>query len=613
MSDRFRFLHRRMGQDVRAWPMLALLLLVVLVAIGCVLWFMREAMHNERLAVREKLAEAYRGQLAMVQKQVEERWNRELTELDRNEPPPVLFAGAVRDGREGMGWLGGGRADSVIFFDAQQHVVYPQEGRDTDQGGEAMAIQAKLRALVQAGRKEDVVKFVLEKFSGDQFSGVQNAQGRLVAANAELLALESLGDPADPRFSEIAGRLRTRVTNYASGVMPSAQRRFLMRELQRLVPGTEFPTQAAEELAARYLDGHPAPAWPDALLAADLPNVWVAASPGHRALVLFSTEALRTKLAALPREFTLPAGVRVTALAPGQDATGEATLVTNSLAPPLPGWKLALSMDNRALFDTAADRRVADYLWTGSVVIAVMTVLATFIARGFGRQIQLARLKNDLVATVSHELKTPLTAMRALVDTLLDTEKFDEKTTREYLQLLAHENARLSRLIENFLTFSRLERGRFSFAFERLHPEAVVDGAVAAMGERRLVIETKTSGDLPVIVGDHDALVTALLNLLDNAWKYSREEKRIVLRAEASDGRVRFVVEDSGIGLTRVECRRVFDRFYQADQRLSRTAGGCGLGLNIVRSIVEAHRGSVEVTSEPGNGSTFCIEIPATA
>jgi signal transduction histidine kinase len=268
-------------------------------------------------------------------------------------------------------------------------------------------------------------------------------------------------------------------------------------------------------------------------------------------------------------------------------------------------------LDDRTLFDTAADRRVASYLWIGGVVIAVMTVLAVFIARGFGRQMQLARLKNDLVATVSHELKTPLTAMRALVDTLLDTEKFDETTTREYLQLLAQENARLSRLIENFLTFSRLERGKFAFAFESLHPEAVVAGAIAAMGERRGAIETQTAANLPVITGDQDALVTALLNLLDNAWKYSRDTKRIVLRTEATDGLVRFVVEDSGIGLTRAECRRVFDRFYQADQRLSRTAEGCGLGLSIVRSIVEAHHGSVDVTSQPGSGSIFRIEIPA--
>src|SRR5258708_3319096 len=113
-----------------------------------------------------------------------------------------------------------------------------------------------------------------------------------------------------------------------------------------------------------------------------------------------------------------------------------------------------------------------------------MSVLGLLIARGFGRQVALARLKNDLVATVSHELKTPLTAMRALVDTLLDTERFDEKTTREYLQLLATENARLSRLIENFLTFSRLERNKFSFEFMAVRPRHIVERAIAAFGER---------------------------------------------------------------------------------------------------------------------------------
>src|SRR5258708_26404791 len=108
-----------------------------------------------------------------------------------------------------------------------------------------------------------------------------------------------------------------------------------------------------------------------------------------------------------------------------------------------------------------------------------MSVLGLLIARGFGRQVQLARLKNDLVATVSHELKTPLTAMRALVDTLLDAERFDEKTTREYLKLLATENARVSRLIANFLTFSRLERNKFKFEFARVSPPRIVERALA--------------------------------------------------------------------------------------------------------------------------------------
>jgi signal transduction histidine kinase len=246
-----------------------------------------------------------------------------------------------------------------------------------------------------------------------------------------------------------------------------------------------------------------------------------------------------------------------------------------------------------------------------------MTVLGLFVARGLRRQVQLARLKNDLVATVSHELKTPLTAMRALVDTLLDAEKFDETTTREYIQLLARENARLSRLIDNFLTFSRLDRNKFVFKFEPVHPQRIVDDAVAAISERRgrtdCHFESHTQPNLPVLVGDHDALTTALINLLDNAWKYTADEKRIILRTEAHNGSVRFAVEDNGIGIPARESRRVFRRFYQVDQQLTREAGGCGLGLSIVQSIVEAHHGSVSVESEIGRGSTFMIDIPTAA
>jgi signal transduction histidine kinase len=281
----------------------------------------------------------------------------------------------------------------------------------------------------------------------------------------------------------------------------------------------------------------------------------------------------------------------------------------------LPGWRLALSLEDRAIFDTATDQRVGRYLAIGSITVAVLALLALVTARTLGQQVKLARLKNDLVATVSHELKTPLTAIRALVDTLLDAEQLDEKTTREYLQLVAQENARLSRLIENFLTFSRLERNRFIFRFAAVQPGEISRAAVAALMERTQApgcrLEVEVAEDLPPVRGDADALTTALLNLLDNACKYSGEEKRIAFRTFRQNGHVRFAVTDNGLGLAPAEQRRIFQRFYQVDQRLSRTVGGCGLGLSIVQSIVEAHDGSISVESAVGHGSTFSIEIPA--
>jgi signal transduction histidine kinase len=539
--------------------MLASLVLVVLVAVGCVLWFMREAMQNERMAVRETLAEAYRGQLTLLQKQVTEVWRGQNFAGDG--PAASQFARCVNDGLAG----------SVIFYDKARQVLYP----------------------------------------------TVNAETRSAEANTDLLALEKWTDRNDPQFKDALIRLETQVANYTTVTLPSAQRRFLMHELGQLDPNTRFPTLNAEELAARFLEANPSVVWDKTFRVTQQHDVWSMASYGHEVnvLALFTTPGLRNKLASIVREVGPPKGVNVAILAPGEDDTNASALAAAQLAPELPGWRLSLSLDDLALFDTEAERRVARYLVIGSGVIATMLVLAIVMARGFGRQVQLARLKNDLVATVSHELKTPLTAMRALVDTLLDTERLDETTTREYLRLLATENARLSRLIDNFLTFSRLERNKFKFEFAPVRPQRIVDGAMAALGERAHApgcsVESHVAAGVPDINGDADALTTALLNLLDNAWKYSGDNKHIVVHVEARNGRVGFAVEDNGIGLSPREQQRVFRRFYQSDQRLARTVGGCGLGLSIVQSIVDAHHGTVRVASEVGRGSTFTIEIPA--
>ena len=223
--------------------------------------------------------------------------------------------------------------------------------------------------------------------------------------------------------------------------------------------------------------------------------------------------------------------------------------------------------------------------------------------------------KNDLLATVSHELKTPLASMRVLVDTLVDADEHDEQRVREYLGLIAKENARLSRLIENFLTFSRMERNKVKFDREEMSAAAIVAATRESVGERfhgpdcRFEVEVPTQ--LPSVVADRDALVTVLLNLLDNAYKYSKGEKEIHLRAFAENGDVCFAVEDRGIGLSRQSAKRVFERFFQVDQSLARSGSGVGLGLSIVHFIVDAHGGTIDVESEPGAGSTFTVRLPA--
>ena len=204
--------------------------------------------------------------------------------------------------------------------------------------------------------------------------------------------------------------------------------------------------------------------------------------------------------------------------------------------------------------------------------------------------------------------------MRVLVDTLLGSGKFDEQQTREYLQLIAHENERLGRLIQNFLTFSRMERRKYTFQLSLLPARQIIDAAIESVRGRfdapGCRLDVQAEDNLPPVMADQDALSAALINLLENAYKYSEEIKHIVLRARAEHGSVIFSVTDNGIGIGPRERRRIFQPFYQVDQRLSRKGSGCGLGLSIVQFIATAHHGSVLVESQPGCGSTFAISLP---
>ncbi len=405
-----------------------------------------------------------------------------------------------------------------------------------------------------------------------------------------------------------------RLNDHGDTALPSSQRRFLMREVQALAPeAARFPTLAAEELAAEYLEHAPAHPVEPTLQPAPMPKVWVMASVDRKVVALWREERLRAELASVLSSLALP-DARVTLLAPGESIATDKRVPVLNASELLPGWRLALTFSGADPLASASERQARLYLGIGSLVVLIIALLALLVARYVNAQMRLARLKNELVSTVSHELKTPLASMRALVDTLAAGRYRDESQLREYLQLIAKENVRLSQLIENFLAFSRLERGQQPFRFDEVLPETIVDQAVGALREKLEAadcrFEAKVEAGLPPIRGDADALSTVLINLLDNACKYTDGEKRIAARAFAADGTVCFEVVDNGVGLERGETKRIFDRFYQVDQSLTRQRGGCGLGLSIVHAIVRAHRGAVEVESEPGKGSTFRVRIP---
>jgi signal transduction histidine kinase len=402
--------------------------------------------------------------------------------------------------------------------------------------------------------------------------------------------------------------------DYENPMLAASQRRFLTKEVQRLSPEKiKFPMFAAEELAAEISENNPHPAKDSALQRSALPGVWQFTTPNHRTLALIRSDKLLATVKTAEASDDSLTDVKVTLVPPELDAPD--AFVTLPAGEPMPGWRLALWLKDGRLFEATAGHQAAIYLWTAVFVMSGMGVLTVLSMRIVRRQMRIARLKNDLAATVSHELKTPLASMRVLVETLLDSPKLDESRTREYLQLIAQENERLSRLIQNFLTFSRMQRRRHSFQFSSLPARQVVEAAMASARGRfdspRCRLDVQVEDDLPPIMADADALAAALINLIENAYKYSEEVKHIVLRARAENGNVIFSVTDNGIGIGPRERRRLFEPFYQVDERLSRKGTGCGLGLSIVQFITKAHRGSVSVESQPGYGSTFCISLPA--
>jgi two-component system, OmpR family, phosphate regulon sensor histidine kinase PhoR len=636
------------------------LLLMVIVALPttAVLWLMVEATQNERLAVRQRLADAYRGQLALVCDRAIADWQSRLAQLDASVAgisPAESFAACVLNALPD-----GALADSVIVLDAAGEPAYPaltahSEVEPTepdaawmaaerlelveldyaaaaaaydriatstsDDNLTARAIQSEARSLLLAGQRVSAAELLEGQVNNLRLTSSVAPDGRFLYADLMLLLVQITKDSNPLLAEKTAGTLASRLNDYAQSQPRSAQRRFVMRELERLFPKSViFPTGPAEDLAGAYLDRLPSGKLPASLQTTGIPDVWKVASPKTRVLALFHS---KTIAAFLRRELdgqVALSDVRLAPVGPG-DAGGERDeFLSLAIGSAMPQWRIALSLAGDDPFDNASRKRGKLYIWAAFVTIVATGLLALLMAAALRRQMRISRLKNDLVATVSHELKTPLSAMRLLVDTLLNQEDQDAPSpqqAREYLQLIAQENLRLSRLIDNFLTFSRMEHGKQLWTFAKLRPEGILHRAIDAMQERLseplCQFEVRVEPALPDVRGDADALVTVLVNLLDNSCKYSSPPKQIVLRAFSRRQQVCFAVEDDGVGLSARQKDRIFEQFYQVDQQLSRTAGGCGLGLSIVHSIVTGHGGTIEVQSEPGKGSSFVVTLPAIA
>ena len=644
-----------------------LLAIAVILPTVCLLWFMTQAVKNERLAVRQKLIDVYQEKTKPFVENLRQKRLKFEREIQRIEQLTAFsfFVEFCCDKEYADGLLIYDNNDQIIFPVLPEKTYLPDtknfetawksEFVDTDYITAAREYEqaitstsppyevfhrrlAMVRCYEKAGNIEQAINTCKKLAYREKHIANEYRSSDIIRARLKLVALYRKYDQAIFK-KEASQLLSDLLIDNPNSPLASEVRVFILTKLLGLIDDAEFRQQQqnniakaqkilkAEMLSLHVVDNLSTQYDLDKLqekrfVPIDLSQKTYAMlfktktrkviSLGHRSSLITVLKHIAEELS----DSTATVGVfdehNNSVFGKNQDA--QKAFLTITPSPYFKEWKLCFFFHNSEVFDNAASKQTAIYTWTGLLVVLLILSSGAIAAQVISRQIKLNRLKNDFIATVTHELKTPLSSMRVLVDTLLEGNYNDQQQATEYLQLISKENARLSRLIDNFLTFSRMERNKQAFDIVKTDPAEIAQNAAEAMqtkfNGKNCKFAVTIDNDLPEVMADKDAMVTVLVNLLDNAYKYSLHNKQIELKLFSEDGDICFSVKDNGLGMTRKQTRKIFDRFYQTDSSLSRQTEGTGLGLSIVKFIVDAHKGQITVESKPGKGSEFTVRIP---
>lgn len=239
---------------------------------------------------------------------------------------------------------------------------------------------------------------------------------------------------------------------------------------------------------------------------------------------------------------------------------------------------------------------------------------AVVLLRDVTERRNMEQMRSEFVANVSHELRTPLTSIRGFVETLLESGTDDQEMTKHFLEIISTETKRLSKLVEELLDLSKIEERRVVHRWQRVEIPSLVDRVLAVCGghaeEKQIVIKANLPSRLPPLFGDPDMLAQVLINLLDNAIKYTLAGGSVTVSASVEGDEIRLDVTDTGVGIPAESLPRIFERFYRVEKARSRELGGIGLGLAIVKHIIKGHGGRVDVKSTVGKGTVFSLFLP---
>jgi two-component system, OmpR family, phosphate regulon sensor histidine kinase PhoR len=282
----------------------------------------------------------------------------------------------------------------------------------------------------------------------------------------------------------------------------------------------------------------------------------------------------------------------------------------------IPDYSLGIVLKGRTL-DGLVRERAYKNLAIMFILTLFLIILAWYAYRNLKREVELAQIKSDFVSNVSHELRTPLALINMFAETLALGRVGSEGKRNEYYGIIQQETDRLSNIVNRILNFSKFESGKWKYNFGNADLNSVTDKIFTNYKFHLLNKEFEfiyePAAELPPVKIDGEAVSEALVNLIDNAVKYSRDDKKVVIRTGETGNSVFAEVEDNGIGISGEDQKRIFDKFYRVQTGDVYDTKGTGLGLSLVKHIVDAHGGEIKLTSKLGKGSTFRLIFPTTA
>lgn len=277
-----------------------------------------------------------------------------------------------------------------------------------------------------------------------------------------------------------------------------------------------------------------------------------------------------------------------------------------------PNYQLGIRLSGGSITDTLDSRyQLVTLIISGFVFILIVGV--GFIFKMVTKEIEIAQLKTDFVATVSHELRTPLALIRMHAETLTMGRVSAEERKNDYYHLILSESERLSRLVNSILNFAKLEAGKKTYHFQPIDVNKQLKNIVSLyqhkLSAEGFKLNTQLSTNLPIIQADGESMDEIFHNLIDNAMKYSKETKEISITTSIQGKQVQIEITDKGIGISPQQQKRIFEKFYRAESHLLAETKGSGLGLAVVKELVDANHGNISVLSALGKGTTFTLKF----